>query len=699
MSLNAKVKIGFPITGKPWEYVIVEATYRKRSYYGWLHDEHDERRRIDFSGGFDKVLEHNETAKHGFDFYHVADIPVGIHQEPARYSGISNRAACALALAQTDISEVASVFHAAPIILVSCNCDFTPEGQFSGALLAPVSLHDTEEDNRAALMEKWTAASQAKLRVMGLVLYYRDAALLARALYKQNVTPPTIPIESLNVDDLRSNTACWPALIIVEKYDLPILAKKLGANHSIFERSRRDEPPPGMMRRLFSFLRSPRKHRSASNSPLNTYNQLLRLENIQSQSLTRLPPANDVWLSSSIPPTSCNMPSDLPANKSADDISHVDPSNTTSELVSGQSYAEPDLDIERPPEIYFNLPPDVNEIANIVHPNLQPGNRHSPWYRKQAVWLCLLVGTAGMTLAATGARWMGGRTPPSILRLPPDLISSPDLGLEPLLLPPPDLVTAPAPDLLLPLPLPPPPPLPGTLYEAPGGNMIFVADDSSSPRIIPFLLDQTEVTVEAYAECVKAGQCDDLSQNIAAIKKKPKGAFLSDRCNWQHQAERPRHPINCLLQPQAEKYCKHVGKRLPEDDELHFAAVGATGWHFPWGNEEPEPYKDICWFRRETTCVVDDLATSKDKSPFGILGLAGNVAEWTNTPPPADVAQRLFRGGNYATDTVKQLLMQHDPEADGIISRKWGLDSGAQNTIGVRCAGDANLTKTLRRLQ
>ncbi len=85
----------------------------------------------------------------------------------------------------------------------------------------------------------------------------------------------------------------------------------------------------------------------------------------------------------------------------------------------------------------------------------------------------------------------------------------------------------------------------------------------------------------------------------------------------------------------AARYCNWVGKRLPTAEEWAYAALGTEGNLYPWGNSTPSTqFCKIQWDSdREVyahgTCVVGSFPS--DTSPFGVLDMGGNVAEWTAT--------------------------------------------------------------------
>ena len=159
-------------------------------------------------------------------------------------------------------------------------------------------------------------------------------------------------------------------------------------------------------------------------------------------------------------------------------------------------------------------------------------------------------------------------------------------------------------------------------------------------RIGEFALDATEVTVGDFACCVRAGRCAEPQSGRS--------------CNWG-KADRAQHPVNCVDWHQARDYCGWVGARLPTEEEWEYAASGGDGRKYPWGNEEPQD--SLCWRRREHglgTCEVGVHAG--DRSPFGVMDMAGNVKEWTASGYSKDYSsarsptQFVIRGGSWGIE-------------------------------------------------
>jgi len=187
-------------------------------------------------------------------------------------------------------------------------------------------------------------------------------------------------------------------------------------------------------------------------------------------------------------------------------------------------------------------------------------------------------------------------------------------------------------------------------------------------------MDVTEVTVSAFAACVRAGKCTAAARETGCNAEDPRRA--SD-------------PVNCVDYDQAAAYCTSVGKRLPTEAEWEFAARGFDrNRMFPWGLDKPDA--QVCWKRsaEQGTCPVGSYPTNASR--FGLLDLAGNVWEWTSSCYCAydDYAKcqkenrksctRVTRGGSWADTNPGQLRVTNRP---GTL----GEARPTQQKVGFRC--------------
>jgi formylglycine-generating enzyme required for sulfatase activity len=149
----------------------------------------------------------------------------------------------------------------------------------------------------------------------------------------------------------------------------------------------------------------------------------------------------------------------------------------------------------------------------------------------------------------------------------------------------------------------------------------------------PFCMDETEVTVAAFRQCVERGAC-----------KEP---HLKDlNANYRPEYARGRHPVNMVEFSHATAFCESLGKALPTEAQWEWAASHGDDRIWPWGNEEPtcdngyadftpggapksDPAGDVgC--RGGGTSEVKAHPLGKTSWPDGdIYDLSGNVWEWT----------------------------------------------------------------------
>jgi formylglycine-generating enzyme required for sulfatase activity len=202
-------------------------------------------------------------------------------------------------------------------------------------------------------------------------------------------------------------------------------------------------------------------------------------------------------------------------------------------------------------------------------------------------------------------------------------------------------------------------------------------------------IDIHEVTVAAYATCVKRGRC-------TAPRK-------GDYCNWGKENV-DRHPINCVDHQQAAAYCAFVGKRLPTEKEWEYAARGDDGRRFPWGNDRPTPERlNVCGTEcrlygadhHRAWAAMYELADAypltapvgsfpAGKSPFGLLDIEGNVREWTASPYcpyPAETCgndiEYVIRGAGWQNHFVMNVE---------VTTREAIAKNEALEALGFRCA-------------
>jgi len=150
-----------------------------------------------------------------------------------------------------------------------------------------------------------------------------------------------------------------------------------------------------------------------------------------------------------------------------------------------------------------------------------------------------------------------------------------------------------------------------------------------------------------------------------------------------------QHPVLTVSWDGANSYARFVHRRLPTEAEWEFAARGADGRRYPWGNDWAPKQTNVRKSQAGKPRPVE--TTAGDTSPFGVNDLAGNAQEWVDdawqedfyqTSPVQDpsnegpASRHVVRGGAWC-------LTEWDARAT---SRKGLIRTCKRRYLGFRCA-------------
>ncbi len=193
--------------------------------------------------------------------------------------------------------------------------------------------------------------------------------------------------------------------------------------------------------------------------------------------------------------------------------------------------------------------------------------------------------------------------------------------------------------------------VPDGMIEIPAGWFVMGQSDgppSAQPEhrvyLDTFAIDRTEVTRADFADYV------------SAINNP------SSHWNVQELHQNPDEPVTGVVWAEADAYCHWTGLRLPTEAEWEKAARGTKALHYPWGNE---------WDSTRCNTAESGLggvqpvgSYPRGASPYGVLDMAGNAAEWVadrfdptyyatspsrNPAGPTLILDHGLRGGSFAS--------------------------------------------------
>jgi formylglycine-generating enzyme required for sulfatase activity len=186
----------------------------------------------------------------------------------------------------------------------------------------------------------------------------------------------------------------------------------------------------------------------------------------------------------------------------------------------------------------------------------------------------------------------------------------------------------------------------------------------------PFFMDVHEVSVGEYRKFIEAAEGP-----VQRTWRTPSGWDTTSQ-----KTDREDHPVNGVTWEQAYEYARWAGKHLPSDLEWEKAARGVDGRPFPWGTSFQRALCNSPLSEERATVPVHTL--SGGASPYGVLHMAGNVAEWTTSTVTRE-------GEKFATGLLK--VMGGSFSDAGVESLKTSVfrltpQKASSKDIGFRCA-------------
>lgn len=215
-----------------------------------------------------------------------------------------------------------------------------------------------------------------------------------------------------------------------------------------------------------------------------------------------------------------------------------------------------------------------------------------------------------------------------------------------------------------------------------------------------YRIEKYEVTNAQYQACAAAGACPAPAKNSSYT-----------RASYFGNPEFSDYPVVNVTWNDANAYCTWLGRRLPNEAEWERAAKGVENWRYTWSNSIGMHFEWNAIFHGspisfcEASCPLPNywgdvndgfpdtapvgrFAEYDSSSGFGVIDMAGNVAEWTNNwyygsayaegmdiyGPNDPTGVKTVRGGSWADEPRRN--SDREPQAPDYSSDR----------IGFRCA-------------
>jgi formylglycine-generating enzyme required for sulfatase activity/DNA-binding NarL/FixJ family response regulator len=224
--------------------------------------------------------------------------------------------------------------------------------------------------------------------------------------------------------------------------------------------------------------------------------------------------------------------------------------------------------------------------------------------------------------------------------------------------------------------------------QIPAGSYIVGApDDQRTADLGAFEIDKYEVTIGEYAKFIEFCKAEPDNEHkydhakgtrhvphvtrdvevLIANAKVRGGSVFGDKKGLGSGDPGAAVDLNCPVVGvtfwDAYAYAQWKGRDLPTEEEWEAAARGTKGFKYPWGEEfkaskfnSNEGYVAMKPGAQKTDDGYNYWAPADqftdDESPFKVIGMAGNVAEWVYKKEGRNEIP-LVKGGSFATPPLK----------------------------------------------
>lgn len=180
------------------------------------------------------------------------------------------------------------------------------------------------------------------------------------------------------------------------------------------------------------------------------------------------------------------------------------------------------------------------------------------------------------------------------------------------------------------------------------GGLFAFGPEQTEIDVPGFSIERTEISNGRYEEFLSA------CPRGSACGPRELPSYWEDR---SYLASHRENPVVFVSWSDAANFCRWSGGRLPTAIEWEKAARGKDGRAYPTGDVLDPAGANILGADRHDeklsaakqipTWPVTDSRYSRDCSPYGVLGMAGNVSEWTASASADEPDLRLVAGGSW----------------------------------------------------
>jgi hypothetical protein len=172
-----------------------------------------------------------------------------------------------------------------------------------------------------------------------------------------------------------------------------------------------------------------------------------------------------------------------------------------------------------------------------------------------------------------------------------------------------------------------------------------------------FEIDRTEVAIWQYEEFLEAvGESHEYDHPDQPAEKSHRNSHwdrIYQAALEQGEIEGVRINVNFpavfIDWFDAYAYAKWKGNRLPTEQEWEKAARGDVGQRYPWGPDDHAGAANVYRGDPKHKWAMPG-SYPEDRSPYGVLDMAGNVSEWTSSVDQS--GNPIVRGGNFGNYTA-----------------------------------------------